>query len=112
MTKLRTQHLLGLPYFTYVGQNRKENSSAELFDASDEVREVEISWQVLAGHGRLAEPDSAERQPPIAETSDHRAVIVHVYVKIGASWKICLIKPQPVYIVGDFERVRRPADAP
>lgn len=136
---LNTQHLLGLPFFSYVGPKRLSTSDSEDSSAAKPVShgnesaqdrhpdEIEVSWQVLASHGRrgaaastsAVESDNKRHLPHISETSDHRAFMTHVYLRLqdgdqmeGGGWKLTSIKPSPIYATGDFERVRRASDAP
>ncbi|KIV77596.1 hypothetical protein PV11_09385 [Exophiala sideris] len=125
-TALNTQHLLGLPYFSYVGPKRTSSASdhGNVSLSAQHAEEIQVSWQVLASHGRRATGSVSENKshlPCIGETSDHRAFMTHVYLKVqegdqgissGGVWKLASIKPSPIYATGDFERVRRPSDAP
>lgn len=45
---LLTQHLLAMPYFTYVGPRRSEVERREFQSKSGAVEEIEIYWQILA----------------------------------------------------------------
>lgn len=126
---LATQHLLGTPYFTYVGP-RKETSESEQVDQRA-VEEVHVSWEILASHARRS--STVPMDPVEPETSDHRSFIEHHFVKIptedvnvekasGAGnrleinstkrWKLAVIRPSLVYAAGDFGRVRRPEGEP
>lgn len=45
---LQTQHLLAMPYFTYVGPRRAEAGDPEKVVQSRGVEEIEVYWQILA----------------------------------------------------------------
>ncbi|KAI1613942.1 hypothetical protein EDD37DRAFT_477931 [Exophiala viscosa] len=132
---LNTQHLLGLPYFSYVGPKRPRNEFGNWFAArptshgeiaanDQDSEEIEVSWQILASHGRRATDSASEDKdhlPLIGETSDHRAFMTQVYFKVqdgdqinssGRVWRLASIKPSPIYATGVFSRVRRPSGAP
>lgn len=125
---LGTQHLLGLPYFSYVGSRRTEkaetNGKADSGQYQrEDVQEIEVNWQLLASHARQEKSSSpgSNGPPRIEQTSDHRAHMTHVFIKADedgngrsprSQWKLTSIKPEPIYMEGDFERTRRAADAP
>lgn len=120
---MNTQHLLGMPYVEYAGAVRTESGDGVVSAQSGAVEEIQVKWQILASHARSPDRQAGEDTKPgvIVETSDHRAFMTHVFRKLTlevpgkgtvARWRIALIKPSPIYMEGDFGRLRRPAGAP
>lgn len=111
---MNTQHLLGMPYIEYAGEERKEGRRSV---QGHGVEEIQVKWSILASHARSPDGEAAV----IVETSDHRAFMTHVFRKLTEEvpgqgkvtrWRISSIKPSPIYMEGDFGRLRRPAGAP
>ena len=133
---LATQHLLGLPYFKYVGNSSHDDASGHNSEEA-EVNEIIVTWQILASHARRAPVNAPQADvekleygnpmsPVESETSDHRSFMEHRFVKISPNagvdgeeihshgkeeekkvWKIASITPSVLYGTGDFMRVRR-----
>ncbi|KAJ5543827.1 NTF2-like protein [Penicillium frequentans] len=89
---LATQHLLGVPYFRSVTEER-----------------IVVEWQQLASHGRRIEgEDHAHPMCKIGEISDGRSWMQQIFVKVDGQWRISEIQPEVLYHTGDFLKVGRP----
>lgn len=138
---LATQHLLGLPYFKYVGNSSSQDTSSHNSEEEEgEVNEIIVTWQILASHARRSPVNAPQEDidkldygnpmsPVDSETSDHRSFMEHRFVKITPDagvdgeeihsggkekkvWKIASITPSVIYGTGDFMRVRRNEGVP
>ncbi|PVH83858.1 NTF2-like protein [Cadophora sp. DSE1049] len=87
--RVRTQHLLGLPYFKSVTEDK-----------------IVVEWQQIASHGlRATDSDPEDNNALIEYHVGVRSYLEHEYVKIDGKWKVAYITPSALYSPGEVSKV-------